>query len=339
MPNPTLSDVHVSRPLTMISIGYVQKETAFVASQVFPAVPVLKQADRYFKYDRADFGRNQMQKRAPSTESAGSGYKIDSSPNYFCENWALHKDVDDNIRANSDDPLNPDRDATWFLTQQALINREVQWATKYFTTGIWTGTTVGGDVGSGGASPAADQVLGWDDAHSTPIEDVRLYNSQIQLKTFMRANKLALGRQVWDKIADHPEITDRIKYGASPNAPAIITKQAVAALMELDAILVMDGVKNSGEEGATFEAGLSNAYIGGKNALLVYAAPAPALQQPSGGYTFNWTGLFGTQGGISQRMKSFRMEHLNSDRLEIEQAYDQKVVCADCGVFFSNVVS
>ncbi len=130
MPNPSLGDVHVDRPLTNISIAFMQSAEGFVADKVFPSVPVQKRSDRYFRYDRSDFWRNQMRKRAPGTESAGSGWKIDSTPTYFCEKWALHKDIDDDTRSNTDDPLNMDRDATIFLSSQALLNRETTWATK-----------------------------------------------------------------------------------------------------------------------------------------------------------------------------------------------------------------
>jgi hypothetical protein len=340
MPNPTLNDVHVDRPLTNISIAYMQNPAGFVADTVFPGVPVQKRSDRYFRYDRSDFFRNQMQKRAPGDESAGSGFKLKNNDTYFCEKWALHKDIDDDTRANTDDPLNMDRDATLFLSQQALINREVNWASKYFTTAVWSGVTgsTGTDVTGESTTPSTNQVLQWNDSHSTPIEDIRFYNTSIHSRTGYRANKLVIGRQVWDKLADHPEIVDRIKYGASPGAPAIITRRAVAALMELDDILVMDGIYNTGAEEASFEGGLAGTFIGGKAALLVYAAPGPSLMQPSGGYTFNWVGLMGA-GGMGQRMKTFRIEPRESDRLEIEQAYDQNLIASDMGVFFTAIVA
>ena len=60
MPNPTSGDVHVNRPLTNISIAYMQDPKGFVADQIFPNIPVLKQSDRYWRYDRGDFNRNQM---------------------------------------------------------------------------------------------------------------------------------------------------------------------------------------------------------------------------------------------------------------------------------------
>ena len=161
MPNPSAGDVHVNTPLTNISIAFMQNPAYFVADQVFPNIPVQKQSDRYFVYSRADFNRDTMRKRAPGTESAGGGWRIDSSPSYFADIWALHKDIDDAIRSNADSPLDMDRDSTLFLAGQALINREVNWASNFFTTGVWTGAGV--DVTGVAASPAGNTVpeQGW----------------------------------------------------------------------------------------------------------------------------------------------------------------------------------
>lgn len=340
MGTPTPGDVHVNRPLTQISIAYMQNPAGFVADRVFPGIPVQKQSDRYFRYDRSDFNRNQMQRRAAGTESAGTGYKLKNTDTYFADIWALHKDVDDPTRANADDPLNMDRDVTMFLSQQALLNREVNWSSNYFTTGLWTGITgsaqdVTGTVGSAGA-PA--DVLQWNESTATPIEDMRKYESTIHSLTGFRPNKLVVGRQVWDRLVDHTEFTDRIKYGASPGAPAIVTRQAVAAVLELDEVLVMDAIQNTGAESNTFEGNLTGAFVGGKSALLVYSAPNPTVMVPSGGYTFNWTGFTGA-GGMGQRMKTIRMEWLESDRLEIQQAYAQSLISSDLGVFFATIVA
>lgn len=332
MPNPTSGDVHVNRPLTNISIAYMQNPAGFVADRVFPNIPVVKQSDRYFRYDRGDFNRNQMAKRAPSTESAGSGWKIDSTPTYFCDIWALHKDIDDPTRANADEPLDMDRDATEFLSIQALLNREINFQTNFFTTGIWT-TNRNGVT----ASPSPTDVVMWDVASSTPIEDVKANADAIHVLTGFRPNKLVLGRQVWTKLSDHAEFVDRIKYGAAANSPAIVSRQAAAAVFEIDEILVMDGIQNTAQENPSFETSMSHAFIGGKNALLLYAAPRPSLLMPSGGYTFSWTGYVGA-GPMGQRIKRFRVEILSSDRIEMEAAYAQKVVGPDLGCFFSQII-
>lgn len=341
MPQPSPSDVHVNRPLTNISIAYMQAQSNFVADKVFPNVPVLKQSDLYFRYDRSDFWRNQFEKRAPGAESAGSGWKIDSSQSYHCHVWALHKDIDDQTRGNEDSPLQGDTDTTLFLSLQAMISREVNWAAAYFTTGLWTGIDgTNGDITGSATSPGSNEALQWNDASSTPIEDVTDNATLIQQRTGLRPNKLVLGRQVWDKLKNHADIVDRIKYsgGVSNATPAIVSRQAVAALMEIDEVLVADGIQVTSKENKDFETSMTTAFIAGKNALLVYANPNPSLRMPSGGYTFSWTGYLGA-GSMGQRVSRFRMEHLKSDRVEEEMAYDQKLVSADCGIFFSGIVA
>jgi hypothetical protein len=340
MPNPTAGDVHVNVPLTNISIAYMQDAAGFVADKVFPNIPVQKQSDRYFRYDRSDFWRNQYEKRAPGSESAGGGWKVDSTPTYYANVWGLHKDIDDQIRANADNPLNMDRDATLWLSEQAMIAREVTWAAGYFTTGVWSGVTgsAGTDITGVSSSPSTNQVLQWNDAASTPIQDVKANSDLIHLLTGKRPNTLTLGRQVWTKLSDHPELIDRIKYTSGNTNPAIVSKQAAAALFELEQILVMDGIQATSAENPAFETSKTTAFIAGKQALLVYAAPTASLMQPSGGYTFSWAGQLGS-GGLGQRIKTFRMEWLESDRVEGQMAYDQKIVAPDCGVFFTSIVA
>jgi len=146
MPQPTRADVHVNRPLTNVMVAYMQDLKAFIADKVFPIVPVMKQSDRYFKYTKGDWFRDEAKKRAPGTESAGGGFTIDNTPTYFADKYAFHKDVDDDTRQNADQPLNLDRDATNFVTRRLLLRRERAFVTNYFGTGIWTGGTGGTDV-------------------------------------------------------------------------------------------------------------------------------------------------------------------------------------------------
>lgn len=329
MPNPTASDVHVNVPLTNISIAWIQQQDAFVATQVFPNIPVAKQSDRYFTYDRADFYRNEAELRAPGTESAGGGFRIDNTPTYYCDVFALHKDIDDQIRANADSVISMDRDATMYLTQQLLIKRDSLWASTFFTTSVWTGGYGADQTGVAGA-PGANQFKQWDQAGSTPIEDLRKARITIAGKTGYRPNTLVIGAQVWRVLQDHPEFLDRIKY----TQRGMVTTDLLAAVLELDKVVVAYGVQNAAVEGQTE----STDFIFGKRALLAYSAPAPSLMTPSAGYTFSWTGYVGA-GPMGNRMSTFRMDHLKSDRVEAEMAFDLKVVAPELGVLFNSAVA
>lgn len=337
--NPTLNAVHISRPLTNISIAYRQTAADFVADRVFPLIPVQKQADQYFTYDRSYWFRSEMQKRAPGTESAGGDYKIGTA-NYACDVFALHKDVFDQIRANEDSPLNSDRDATEWLTLQAMIKKEKDFANKYMKGGIWVFEADG--VASAPTAAASfdptnagsNDKLHWNDANSNPIEDIRQAKRFMKQRTAQTANVLTMGQAVYDTLLDHPDIIDRLKYGQTAGAPAMAGRESLAKLFEVDEINIAAAVENTAVEGAAE----TNNFIVGKHALLTYRPARPSLQVPSAGYTFGWTGYLG--GGVGAfQVSKFRMEHLKSDRIEGEMAYDQKLVSADCGYFFDGIVA
>lgn len=327
---PTTSDVHVNAVLTTLSVAYRQDQSRFVADRVFPVVSVSKQSDRYFTYNRGDFNRDEMQLRAPGTESAGAGYRLDNTPTYYCAEYSLHQDVPDEVIENADAVLNPLRDAAEFLTIKSLIKREKAFVANQFAASLWTSDFDG--VASAN-SWSGGSVLQWNDANSTPIEDIRKAGTTVLERTGFMPNLLVLGKPVYDALIDHPDLVDRIKYGQTPGSPAIVNRQALAALFEVDRVEIMSAIENTAHEGAT----ASHSFIGGKKALLCYAAPNPGLMTPSAGYTFQWSGRSGSNGGT--RIRSFRLEQLNATRVEIECYFDQKLIAADLGFFFDTIVS
>ena len=328
MSQPTKGDVHVNRPLTNISIAYFQEASAFIADRVFPSIPVEKQSDAYWVIPRDSFNRDEMKIRAPGTESAGGGYEVDPSNTYYAHVRAYHHDIPDQVRANTDSPLSSDREATVLCTHKALINREKNFTNAYFKTGVW-----GTDVTGVNAGPTGLQVLQWDDAASTPIEDIRLYKRTIEAQTGVAPNTVVLGQDVLDTLYDHPDIIDRLKYGQTNGGPANATVSDLQALFKIDRILVGAAIHNTAAE----KVAENSNFLFKKGALLCYSAPSPGIMTPSAGYTFSWTGFLAA-GPNGTRMKKFRMEHLESDRVEIQSAYDQKITAADLGLFFSTII-
>lgn len=331
MSQPSQGDVHVNVPLTNISIAYIQNAANFVAARVFPNIPVSKQSDRYYTYERGDFNRDEMQERAPSAETAGSGYNLDNTPTYYAPVYGFHKDIPDQVRSNADSVLNPDREATIFVTQKALIKRESLFVDTYFKNGVW-----GTDIAGVAASPTGSQVLQWNDANSTPIENVRTGKTAVLESTGFEPNTLVISQRVYDALADHPDIIDRIKYsgGIGNENPAQASVRLLAQLFEVERVMVAKGIKNTANEGAA----AAHSFIAGKHALLCYSAPEPGLMTPTAGYTFSWTGHLGA-GAEGGRIKQFRMEQLASDRVEIEMSFALKLVAADLGYFFNGIVA
>lgn len=326
MPNPTAGDLHVNVPLTNVSLATTQRDDEFVADKVFPTVYVEKQSDVYYEFDRGNWMSNTMAKRAPGAESEGDGYRVSNTP-YFCEPYGLHKDIPDQIRGNADAAFSLDKSAAAFLAQKALISREVNFATRYMAA-VW-GTNITG-VSSG---VGAGETLQWNDALANPIEVIRAAKTAVKLAGGERPNTLVLTEEVWNALADHPDFLERIKGAATSSSPAVVLRSLLATLLEIDRVLVMGSVVNTALEGAT----AVNSFIGGKKALLVHAATSPGLMTPTGGYTFAWRGYLGGTSPI--RIKRFRLEQLEVDRVEIAAAYDQKLTSAALGYFWDTIVA
>jgi len=335
MPQPSVNNVHIDAILTNISVAYLQNTNNFIADKVFPVVPVDKKSNIYFKYTKDDWFRDEAQRRADGTPSAGSGYGL-TTDNYLADVYAFHKDIGDQTRANADNPLNPDMEATQFVTQRLLLRREVQWASDYFTNNIWgttiTGVTAGGATAATNATKWSDYAVSgtYNNGYSNPIADIELGKTTVLQNTGFEPNTLVLSYSVFQKLKAHPLLVDRYKY---TQAGAIVTEDLLAALFGIDRVLVAKAVKNTANEGATG----TYSYTVGDNALLCYVAPNPGLMTPSAGYTFMWTGVsggLGTTVGVSR----FRMEELKADRVEGEIAFDNKVVASDLGYFWYNII-
>lgn len=322
MSQPTRGDVHVNRPLTNISIAFIQSADDFIATKVFPVVPVKKQSDRYFQYDKKQWFRSQSKKRAPGTESAGGGFDIDNTPTYFADVFAVHKDVDDQTRANQDQPIDLDRDASRWVTQQNMLKREQEFVQDFFKTGVWVGSTTGTDI-----VPATK----WNAAGSDPVDDVLEQIDSVKEKTAFRPNIMVVTPAVHRALKNNASILDRIKHTERGS----VTEAILAALFEVDRYMVARATQDLNPEG---EVPNMQYIFGSEQALLAYANPNPSILTPSAGYTFTWTGMFGAQAQGS-RVKRFRMEALSSDRIEGEMAWDDKLVAADLGVFFNDILA
>lgn len=328
MPQPTTGQMHVDRWLTNLSVAYMQDKAAFVASNVFPIVPVVNKSDDILIYPRGAFYRKgQIKPRAQGRRPVQAGYGV-TQGHYSCTEFALETTIDDQVRANTDAPADPDADATYFLTEQALINRETLWTENYFVTGVWATNETG--VGS---APSTNQFLQWDVSGSNPIIQLRQSLNLVRSLTGYRPNSAVFGPTAFEGFSNNTFVLDRIKY----TQRGIVTADVIASLLDLDHVYIAAGVSNIAEEGQTDDID----YIADPNSvLLAYSAPAPSLRAPSAGYQFAWTGLLpGVDNAMAGVIEKGREELAHTDVLQIRQSLDMEVIASDLGVFLQSCVS
>lgn len=328
MSQPTQSDVHVNVPLTNMSVAYMNQMEDYQADHLAPIIPSKNQSNVYFKYPKDFWFRDVLQKRGPGSEAVSVGYGLQTIP-FFIDVWSAKKPIDDQVRRNTDAPLDDDEDAMLLLTQLERIRREMAFVAVCMTnTGVW-----GTDVTGVSSAPSGNQVLQWSVAGSTPLEDIAKYKTVVKLSTGVMPNVFACGQQVWDIVKNHAEIVARITGGATTQVPAQVTKQLVAGMMELDEICVLSAVQNTAAEGATF----AGAFICGKVGLLMYRNPSKALRAVTAVRTFTWQAYAANDNGI--RILKYRFEPTHSDYVEIESAFVPAIIAPDTGIFFVTLVA
>lgn len=326
---PDLRDVHIDAALTNFSLAYMQDNGDFVSDQVFPVVPVAHRSDKYFTWAK-DIYMRAGGRITPFGQEAPRGGFAPSNDSYSTETWRWAFDLLPDVVANSDPGVNMDQAGSEFVMRGLLVQREVQWGSTYFKTGVW-GTDVSGSAGGG------SDFVSWDDpANSDPITDVSTARKTLKKNTGYEPNTMLVGYSVHEALKRHPLIVDRIKYTNSES----ITADIIARYLEIDRYLVAKAVQATNQEGQT----ITTDFVLGNHALLCYAAPAPNLMAHSAGYTFVWSGLTGLN-NLGVATVRYPMPHLgrtsNGDveRIEGQYAYAHKVTGSDLGYFFQNAAA
>jgi len=282
----TGADLHIDQPLSNISIAY--RPQGLIARDVYPLVPVPKQSDAYYVWDRDEWLRGLKTQRAKGTEPKKVNLKV-SSATFYCLNYALEAEIPFEDTGNADPGINLLESAS----NRIIDGLEQDWEVRLATT-LTTTTNM--------ASSTA-LTNNWDDpVNGAPIEDLFVGIRAIQQLTGYKPNKLILSGHAAYRLFKHP---DTIKFvrGAGDNiGGGSVTDEQVARAFRLQQVLVGEGVRNTADEDAP---GVYSD-VWSTAAILLYVNPTPGLMQPSHGYTFYWQpegfpGRFGVERGREQK--------------------------------------
>ena len=314
MPIPTINDTQIADPvLTNLLVGYMQADSRFIASRLFPVVTVDKDSGQYFIVSKKYWLTDELEERAPGDEYAKGGYGLESA-SYSTIQYALEYILADETRANSQVPMDLEQVGLRWLAQKSLIRKERGIAATAFAASVW-GTT-------------NSSATKWSDyAASDPVGDIRTARRTISANTGQGANVLACGEIVEDRLANHPDLLDRLKY--SRVAEDMAVRSALAGFFGLERIEVSYATYNSANTGQT----ASMAAIIDDDALVCYSPATVDMMTPCAGKTFVWQ-----PGGGAGSARMSRRDWRDADAIMHKEQWDQKVVASDVGYLFTDVV-
>jgi len=313
------SNVHVDAALSQLSIAYMQDAARFVATQVFPDVPVDKKSDEYYEWLRDFWFRSVMGQKVAGSNAPRHVLGI-KTVQYNAEGFWLEYPLDNDTVANEDAAVNQEQAAVNWLTQQALLNREIKFAADHFVTGKW---------GTSTARSTTDQ---WSDAdQSNPITDAKTAIQTIEKNTGAPPNTLLINAEVWDNgLKDHPLILDKYKHTQA----GLLTEALVAPALGIGRILVARAIKNSAVEKAEGTESYTGAYIFAKNALFLNVVQGVGLLQPAAGKTFNWR-----PNGLGMQIERYSDDPSDATILRIRDYFDQKITATQYGYMYTTAVA
>jgi hypothetical protein len=315
---PTASDVHVDQLLTNISTAYIND--SYIADQIFPIVGVQKQSNKLVAYNQSAWFRNEAAIRTPGTEPKVGEYDVDTSATYFCDQYAIGRDIPDEVRENADMPFNLDREATMYVTDKLQMLREVKFATDFFAASVWGTDKTGG----------ADFTVWSNYGGSSPLTDVESFKDTVNGKIAKDPNTFVIGKQVELQLKWHPDIMDVFKYTQTP----LIGNDKLKAVFGFDRVLVGRALYTTDKEG-TAEGSVTYTRVWGKHGLMLYVPSGPSLMEPAAGYTFVWRSI----PGADQAIYRFRDEKRRKDTIYGYANFDQKATATAAGLFVSGAVA
>lgn len=313
------SNVDQDVALSNLSIAYAQDLARFVATQVFPEVPVDKRSDKYYIWARDFWHRSVMGRKAAGSNAPRHGLGINDAT-FTCDGYWLEYVLDRDTLANEDAAVDSERAASEWLAYQAMLNREVAFAADHFITGVW------------GTSTTPGATAKWDDFdNSDPIAHAKTAIQTIEKNTGAPPNTLVVNAEVWDNgLSEHPLLIDKYKH----TQKGIMTPDLVAAVLGIEKLLVARGVRNTAVEKAEATESYTGAYIFSKNALFLNVVPGVSLLQPAAGKTFNWR-----PNGLGLGIERYEDERADADILRIRDYFDQKITSAQHGYMYLAAVS
>lgn len=316
MPDTTVRGVHINAVLTNLSIGY--HPSGMIAERVVPVVPVKKESDFYYVWNRGDAFRI-PETRRPDGDRANAvdfGFTRDS---YLCDEYALETRITDRQRDNADSVLSLElakTRRTQDLIALAMEKRVAQMLTdpnSYAATNV---VTLSGTNQWNNASFAGSIEQVFDGAK----EAIRLQTGGVA-----QAALAIIPRPVAQVIKRDAKVRDILKY---THSDLLVDGELPPRIWNLEVVIptAVESVDREvyGVDSATLQD------VWGKHVVVLHRPSAPAIDTLAFAYIFrarDWT------------VEQWRDEPTSCTWYRVSIVQAEKVVSKYAGYLIQNAIS
>ena len=314
MSRPTVAQVRaVANPiLTNMLVAFRNEEQSYIAGKAVPVVPVAESSGTYFKFTKKFWFADQLERRAYGDDYNRGGYEMETDT-YTTEQWGIEHLIPDELRSESQLPLTLESLGVEWLNMQAAIRLEADFASNFFAASVWT-------------SEDLNSATDWDST-GTPVTDAETARRTVRQLTGRAVDSLAMGEIVWSGLLINSQIVDLMKYTNSQNHAQ--RSALVASVMGVENLYVSQAVHNTANLGQD----ISLSAIMDDDALFFIKGQGTDMNTVSSFKRFTWQA-----GGGEGQIMSYRSDENDSDVLKYKEQGDFKLVSADTGYFFQDIV-
>lgn len=310
---PNMGDAHFDVPLGNMAVSaFANGVEDLIGNQIFPAVPVQKESDKYYTIDKDAFLRDDDALRAPKTQARRIEFEV-SSDAYLVRNFALANEEPIENLANADNPIQLRENSVRLVTNKLLRAQEIRIADLL---------TCADNLGSGTALTGTAK---WNDyVASDPLGDVATGHAFIRQQTGLMANTAILDWDTLTVLKRHPVILDLFKYTAG----GVATEGNIQEVLDVDRILIGKAIKQNALEGNT-SSSMTNVWA--NVCILAHLEQGVSMQTRTLGLRFQWTPA---GAGAAFQVSRAQENQAGSRHVEIIEAghyQDEKIIASALG--------
>jgi hypothetical protein len=326
MPSPS-SSLATLRPDLASSLeefDLAMDSQGFVGQQVLPVMDVAKASGKFGIIPIEQLLQYRDTARAPGSGYNRGSFKFESG-SYATAEHGAEEPIDDNEATMYADYFNAEVISTARAYRAVMENQERRVAAAVFNATTWSG-----------AALATSITHEWDDyTNAVPINDVEGAVRKVYEGSGLWPNALIVSRLVFRNLRLCSQVLDRLAAsGAGDKIRATdVTAAQLAALFDLDRIIIAGGTKNTGGLG---DAATLAPIWSGEYAMVAKVATTNDMREPCVGRIFHWA-EDGSQ--IDGRVESYRDETIRGDVVRVRHQVEEKILYPQAGHLLSNITT
>lgn len=300
-------------------------QQGFIGHRVMPLIMRSTPSGKFPRVPLAEYLQNLNTQRNPDGTYNRSKREF-TSDTYDTKEYGLEATLDDRTVARYDDLIDAEVFEGEVIENALLMEYEKQVAALMFNATTYSGRTSG---------PTNE----WDDiANATPVTDVKAAVDSVRLACGVKPNALIINDFVFRNATRCAQVIDNLKYQGFQDArPGEISKQALALSLNIDEVIVAEGLYNTKEPGLTPVLAdiWSNEY-----ALVARVAKSRNPMERCVGRTFMWDQEGASDGDrMGVIAETYYEERSRGGVLRRRTDWGLETLQLECGYLLSNITT